>query len=299
LTSKRPLRWVAVAGVVLVAVLALTATGGEARAERGSGPYRNGLVAFVRCCGLPAAGIYVIRPNGSGERQIYRAAADDAPLDPAWSPDGRRIAFVPGAPRGGVWVMQASGAKRHRIVAGKGDSLFPSWSPNGRSIVFADLGPRSSGRHDLYLARASGGGLKRLTHAVADESRPAWAPNGGEIVYDRGRDLWRMRPDGSRQRLLARNASGASWSPGGSHIAFVRGGDPWVMARDGRRARRVTHLRAAQLSVAWSPDSRWLVTAPVDRGDLLLVRTNGTDAHPLTHQGGAFHAWPSWQRLRG
>src|SRR5436190_7123965 len=98
-----------------------------------------------------------------------------------------------------------------------------------------------------------------------------------------------MRTDGSGQHLLLRNAGAASWSPGGTTIAFIRTGDPWIAARDGSHGRRVLHLPAAALSVEWSPDGRRLVTAPIDRGDLMVVRTDGSESQPLTHAGGYFH----------
>jgi len=282
----------------LAATQALIAAGAAAPAAGTSaaGPYRNGLIAFVRCCG-PETGVYVIRPDGGGERRIYVPVGDDAALDPAWSPNGRQVAFVPGAPPGGVWVMQASGGKRRRITVGRGDSLFPGWSPGGKWIAFSDLGSSWSGFHDLYRVRTNGSGLKRLTNTNADEVSPAWAPNGAEIVFARGHDLWRMKPDGSGQRQFARNASAPSWSPGGTHVAFVRAGDPWLAARDGTGAKRVVDLQTDQAAVAWSPDGRWLVTAPFDRGDLMLVRADGSQTRPLTNKSGYGHAWPSWQRV--
>jgi Tol biopolymer transport system component len=56
-------------------------------------------------------------------------------------------------------------------------------------------------------------------------------------------------------------------------------------------------MRSQQNAVAWSPDGRWLVTAPLDRSDLMLVRTDGSQTRALTTKSGYGHAWPSWQRL--
>jgi len=286
-----------VSTIAILAVLVASATAPGATTNPAGGPYRNGLVAFVRCCGLPETGIYAIRPNGSGERKLFTARSDDAPLDPSWSPNGTQIAFVPGGSHGGVWVMQANGMKRHRITAGKGDSLFPSWSPDGKWIDFSDLGTSRTGFHDLYRIRVDGTGLRRLTKTAADELMPAWAPNGRQIVYAKGRDLWGMSPNGGRQRLLARDATAPSWSPAGTHLAFVRDGDPWVMTGGGKGARKVVHMPRQQASLAWSPDGRLLVTAPFDRGDLTLVRADGSFTSSLTDTPGYSNSWPSWQRL--
>ena len=266
-------------------------------AVHGAGPSRNGLVAFVRCCGA-GTGIYAVRPDGGGQRLLYRALHDDAPLTPAWSPDGRRIAYAPGVPLGGIWVMNANGTNRHRVVRGNGDALFPSWSYDGRKILFADRSSPRSGSHDIYVVNANGTGLRRLTAAPADETEPAWAPDDSTIAYVRGRDLWQMNDKGGRQRLLLRNAGSPAWSPGATTLAFIRGGDPWIVKRNGTGARRVVHEPAQQIAVTWSPDGRWLVTAPIDRGDLMLVRPNGSATQPFTREPGYFHAWPSWQRIR-
>jgi hypothetical protein len=44
------------------------------------------------------------------------------------------------------------------------------------------------------------------------------------------------------------------------------------------------------------PDGRWLVTTPIDRGDVMLVRADGSETRPLTRESGWFHGSPSWQR---
>jgi dipeptidyl aminopeptidase/acylaminoacyl peptidase len=257
------------------------------------GPYRNGLIAFARLGN--GEGLYVIRPDGTGERLIFRPRHDDTYLSPAWSPDGKWIAFVPGPPRKGLWMMRADGSKLHRITIGKGHPGAPSWSPNGKRIVFLDQQSPRSSYGDIFVVRTNGSGLERLTRTSLPEGAPAWGPYG-EIVYGRGRDLWRMKADGSGKRLLARGVSNASWSPGGSRLAFTRG-DPWTMKRDGTDAKVVADIEGDQIDVAWSPDGRWLVTGSVDRGDLMLVRTDGSEIHPLTHSADLYNAWPAWQRL--
>jgi Tol biopolymer transport system component len=258
---------------------------------------RNGLVAFIRCCG-PGTGIYAVRPDGGGQRLLYRALHDDAPLTPALSPSGKQIAYTPGAPLGGIWVMNANGTNRHRVVRGNGDALFPSWSTDGTKIAYTDLARPRARQHDIFVVRTNGTGLKRLAGAAADEAQPAWAPDDSAIAYVRGGSVWMMRTDGTRQRLLVANAFSPAWSPGATTLAFVRGGDRWIVKRSGTDAKRVVHEPARQISVTWSPDGRWLVTAPIDRGDLVLIRANGSTTQPLTHEPGYFHAWPSWQRLR-
>jgi len=277
---------------VRLAALALTAV-----AVHAAGPSRNGLVAFVRCCGT-GTGIYAVRPDGGGQRLLYRALHDDAPLTPAWSPNGKQIAYAPGAPLGGIWVMNANGTNRRRIVRGNGDALFPTWSTDGTKIAFEDLARLGAHLHDIFVVRTNGTGLKRLAGAAVDEAQPAWAPDDSAIAYVRGRSIWTMRTDGTRQRRLVANAFSPAWSPGATTLAFVRGGDPWIARRNGTGAKRVVHEPAQQISVTWSPDGRWLVTAPIDRGALVLVQASGATTKPLTREPGWFHAWPSWQRLR-
>jgi Tol biopolymer transport system component len=288
-----------VAAFVLFVLALPMSTGSQSGRNNRSvlgGPYRNGLIAFAR----PGNGgaLYVIRPDGTGQRQIFfTPRGSDTYLSPAWSPDGKWIAFVPGPPRKGLWMMRADGSKLHRITIGKGNPGGPSWSPNGKRIVFADQQSPGSDYRDIYVVRTDGSGLKRLTRASINEAGPAWGPYG-EIVYGRVRDLWRMKPDGSGKRLLARGVyAPVSWSPGGSRLAFTRRGDPWTMKRDGTDAKLVAVMEGDESDVAWSPDSRWLVTGVVDRGDLMLVRTDGSQIHPLTSASEVFNAWPAWQRL--
>lgn len=291
---------------VLAAALTLLPTGAATPQATAAGAYRNGLIAFTRCCSS-TQGIYVIRQDGTGERQIYSDKGDTAVLS-SWSPNGKQVAFVAGSGERSVWIMDGDGARPRQVTPGRGGSSYPNWSPKGSWIIFSDNG--AFGR-DLYVVRPDGSGLKRLTRTREDETTSAWAPNGSEIVFERlnspapdgsverrvMNDLWRMNPDGSGKRLLIRNASWPSWSPGGSSLAFIREGQPWVARADGSGARRVVKLARPQDAVAWSPDGRWLVVGPVGDGDLTLIRPNGSQTRPLTKAPEHFNGWPSWQRL--
>ena len=96
-------------------------------------PGRNGLIAFAAGpgLGLKGGGIAVVRPDGRGARLLTRVPGG---RDPAWSPAGKRLAFVR---KGHVHVMNADGTKLRQVTRGKSvEDSGPSWSPDGRQIAF-------------------------------------------------------------------------------------------------------------------------------------------------------------------
>jgi TolB protein len=101
---------------------------------------------------------------------------------------------------------------------------------------------------------ANGTGLRRLTHAPARDSEPAWTgARGGWVAFRRGRNLFRIRPDGTGlRRLTRRGGIDPAWSPHGTRIAFTRRADVYVMRADGRRLHRLT--RRGGTAPIWSPD---------------------------------------------
>ncbi len=119
------------------------------------------------------------------------------------------------------------------------------------------------------------------------------------IIYQRGRAVWTMRTNGTGQHKLIANASAATWSPGATHIAFIRNGDPWVANRNGSGAHPIAHTAEQDAGVTWSPDGSWLLLTPVDRGDIVIMRSDGSTSQPLTNQPGLFNSWPDWQRKPG
>jgi Tol biopolymer transport system component len=130
------------------------------------------------------------------DRAVSQLTRDSAGLKtddviPAWSPDGKRIAFIRkeadnGCARGEVWIVDADGdgSDAHQLVALSGDERHPTWSPNSKEIVFSsNVADREN--YDLYSVRVDDGHRVRLTRtANDDEVGPSWGAEG--ILYARG-----------------------------------------------------------------------------------------------------------------
>ena len=147
---KRALAFV----LVLAAAIAPGLAGATRSADRALP--RNGRIAFERVTpGSPVA-IYTIKPDGSGLRRLSRPGlvADS----PAWSPDGRQLAFrLYGKGQGqnnDLYLMRADGSGVRRLTNDPDSDGYASWSPDGRRIAYDQPG-RPTGRRSRSRARAS------------------------------------------------------------------------------------------------------------------------------------------------
>jgi TolB protein len=191
-----------------------------------------------------------MKADGSAQKRLTRG--ESLKESPAWSPDGRKIAF---GDENGLWVMNALGTGLRRLAAVPDvDDL--AWSPDGRMIVFFDF----IGQGRVYVVNADGSGLKRISEGWSLGDQP-WSPDSRRIVFGLRDGLYVANADGSDRTRLASETSGEpTWSPNGRKIAFVRapyGPSSTIIAIDvqgsNRRAlARVSNLRG-HLTVNGSP----------------------------------------------
>ena len=156
-------------------------------------------------------------------RRITRNRAAD--VDPAWSPDGRRIAFV--SNRDGdqeIFTVGSRGGAVQRVTASPAGDIGPAWSPDGRRIAFRS---DRDGNFEIYTANTDGSGIVRVTNAPAADSWPAWSPDGSRIAFASGRDgnleIYTANPDGMGLVRVTNTRAAENFpklSPDGSRIVF-------------------------------------------------------------------------------
>ena len=121
-----------------------------------------------------------IQTNGAGVQQITRGSK--SAVQPAFSPDGKRIAFA--RLGSGIFTMNLNGTGLRRVTSGARD-IFPVWSPDGKRIAFTRP---YRGEWRLYVTSPTGAGLRRLPLAPP-AGRPSWTPNGKSILIPSAADI--------------------------------------------------------------------------------------------------------------
>ncbi len=134
--------------------------------------------------------------DGSGNIELSKGLETG---QPAWSPDGKSIAFVwrdAWEAFNEIWLMDADGSNLRRLTTGPDGQ--PRWSPDGKQIAFTST---RDGNREIYTVSIEGGDLLNLTRATAHEV-VGWSPDGLQIIYTLGRDIHLVNTDGGDSRTI-------------------------------------------------------------------------------------------------
>ena len=164
---------------------------------------------------------------------------------PAFSPDGKRIAFDSNRIGGlALWLMGADGSHQQILTRGHGE--YPTWSPDGTQLAYA-----GGTYYDIRIVAADGSKDRALTNSPAYDMGPAWSPDGQFIAYHTQADSYpdlgepgmgpemeihMIRPDGSDDRRITDDNvedSFPTWSPDGRYLMWARHGQLVVARPDG------------------------------------------------------------------
>jgi len=226
-------------------------------------------------------------------------------IDPAFSPDGRRIAFASddnGQRNFDIYIKQEGSETILRITDDTADERFPSWSPDGLFLAFVRLGAGSSA---VYTIPSLGGQERKIADFGSRRVQGvSWSPDGSQLAVSAQREpfgafsIFLVGVDTAHVRRITSPPKSdygdvtPAFSPDGKALAFARGisddvQDIFVYFFDTNEARQVTHDSVTVAGVDWLPDAKSIVFASHRRhaSGIWSVKVDGGEAVGLASAG--------------
>ena len=285
-------------------------------------------IAYVSYGDEPATrGVFVMGATGESPRRI----AEPSSWEPAWSPDGRSLAYTTAfwtgpygrAAPGELWIVDVATRERRMVdttdpeeradtTGWASDAVSPDWSPDGTRIAYWAV---RGGTRDIYTVSPAGGDVLRITDDVHTDWNPIWSPDGRAIWFlsDRGGQpgIWWIalaedgKPDGEPRPIVlgpGRIDQVTRSADGRSIVALVRGGRALVerfrfdpeTERFEEPPELLLESTTSFNNADISRDGEWIAfQSAAPQEDITVMRLDGTGRRRLT-EGLAKDRGPRW-----
>lgn len=279
-------RWASIfAGLLLLVFGSLYFFDVSAQTENAEKPAEQNLtlgrLAFSsRIAGptVPEARIFTANPDGSGRTMLPVSSPEFVfSSEPAWSPDGTKLAFSWTQPPSDLYVINLDGSGQTNLT-NTPDILEknPSWSVTGK-IAYERI-PNGQ----IWVVNPDGSGNAQfLGITQPSPTSPAWSPDGAKLAFASGGEIWVINADGTNEQRITTSASadtGPAWSSDGSKIVFAKGGSIAVINADGTNETPLT-ISNGDGNPSWSPDGTKIAFRRSSSGasGIYTMDANGTN----------------------
>jgi Tol biopolymer transport system component len=271
-------------------------------------------LAVIALIGIAAVVFFVqSRPNASSSVALRPFTSyQGGEYEPAFSPDGNRLAFVwdgPGQNNFDIYVKASALAdsttsdEALRLTTDPAGEGSPAWSPDGRSIAFIRYGTQQESSSGVFVVPAKGGEVRKITAILPlteiHDRHLDWSPVKEELAFvDKATPeapfailIVPVTMHGARRQLTeppanSRGDTGPAFSPDGKLIAFRRTvgagvNDIYIVSASGGTPRRLTSDSRYTAAHAWSADGKQIVFSSNRSGRLELWRIDSSGGKPV------------------
>jgi Tol biopolymer transport system component len=255
--------------------------------------------------------IFLLSVEDGGKQRLTSSPPTCADHSPAFSPDGKSVAFIrsSGLTSDDIYLISTRGEKLQRVTADERQILSLAWTADGREIIFSS---NRGGGYSLWRVAVGGGTPERVAATGQNAYSPAISRQGNRLVYNVSfldSNIWRLdNSNADRQKSATKLISSTlqdhspQISPDGKRIVFVsdRSGNAeiWICESDGSHPVQLTFFDGTVSGTPrWSPDGQQIVfdSRPAGNADIYVMSAEGGKPRPVTLEP-SHEVLASWSR---